>query len=271
MPRAAPAGRGRGEAGCRVVVASRRVSPPVGRAPPPAGTRAASKGRGSPGGERGRGPTREGRPPSGPGRVDCPGGWGPSAVPEPNRGGDGAVGGGGLRDRRAPGARSSPAPGGVGAPCSSVPAVQSRACRAVPCRARRGRGGVAPRPPPPESSRWEPRWRLLNSGRGEHGAARARLPCVCWGALRQKVPAARGRWRVRSGRSQRVARRRRWGLGSSGSSLPSGVCASRGTLAALSERGRCGGRRCSALPSLQPKVLRLEKEKQIGLSMFEPK
>lgn len=141
-------------------------------------------------------------------------------------------------------------------------------CRAVPCPP--GQGRYRPTASPSREQPVEPRWRLLSGGRGEHGGAWARLRRVCRGALQREVPVARGRWRVRRGRNQRAARCRRWRLGSSRSSLPSGVSASRGTLAAPpGERGTCGGRRCSALPSLQPKAL-WRKENKWGYQGLSP-
>lgn len=150
------AGRGRGEAAV--------VSRPFVR-----GSRAASKGRRSPGGGRGRSPTREGWPPSGPGRVDRPAGRGPCAVPEPSQGR------GRCRRKRRP--EGPPGARGAVLPC---PRGRGGAvlCCAVPCLP----GPERCRPtasPFPEGSRWEPRWRLLSSGRGEHGGAWARLRCVC--------------------------------------------------------------------------------------------
>lgn len=248
LPRAAPAGRGGGGArrgGCRVASLRLWVAGRLDGAGIP------RRREGPRAHEGGVATVRTGA-------VYCPGGRGPCPMPEPSRGR------GRCRCRR--GRRPKGMPGARGA---VLPCPRERG-GAVRCRALRGRGGVATRSPPPESSRWEPRERLLSGGRGELGGAWARLRRVCRGALQREVPVARGRWPVQRGRNQRAARCRRWGLGSSRSSLPSGVSASRGTLAAPpGERGTCGGRRCSALPSLQPKAL-WRKENKWGYQGLSP-
>lgn len=195
MPRAAPAGRGEGGArrlSCRVPSSVGRGPPRRGGDPPAAGEAAVPRGRGGHRPDRGASIA-----PLGGGRARC--------RSRPRGGGD-AVGRGALRDRRAPGERSCPAPGGAGAPCRAVPA---------------GAGAVSPHGLP--LSRGQPVGAALAAAEQRARGARWSLgeaPLCLPGALWQAVPAAWGRRRVRSSRSQRVPR---WGLGrlsgSPGSSL----------------------------------------------------
>lgn len=239
MPRAAPAGRGE--------AARPRESPRPwvpGSLPAGSGT-ASGRGRGSPGGGRGCDPSGEGRA-------------GARLRGRGRPGGGGGVVRGGVTSRGRP---NGPAGRGAALPCPG------------------GRGLAVPGPrrpwaasphglPCPEGSRaalsspWEPRGPQRrvggfspagreHGGPGRGSAAAEEMDPAPRGAPRPEVsgPLLRGAAEVRIGRDERVARCPWWGPGSSASSLPSGVRASRGA-ALAGGRGRRGGRRCSA--SLSP-------------------